>query len=193
MTSLQDYWWNWNGLCSTNSTNDSTHHVWNFPWSICLRVGSWCQCIWFGFLGPKSILSINQEKLCGFWKHVSLSGFFPLISSWSLLLCRQTHTTKLPDEKNWSLRKENQRCLDHQSFHEFSVLEIWRVAPFLITLIRVSVSVELCETEVCSLQIHLIGKCMTSKTHALGLLLYSQILLRHFPWRTFWNQPLLGN
>ena len=30
------------------------------------------------------------------------------------------YTTKLPYEKNSRLRKENQHCLDHQSFHEFS-------------------------------------------------------------------------
>ena len=42
----------------------------------------------------------NQEQLCGFWKHVSLWTFFPSWSSWSLLRCLQTHTTKLPDEKN---------------------------------------------------------------------------------------------
>ena len=33
----------------------------------------------------------NQKQLCGFWKHVSLSGFFPLQS---LLRCLQTHTNK---------------------------------------------------------------------------------------------------
>ena len=27
-------------------------HVWNFPWSVCLRVGFWCRCIWFGFWNP---------------------------------------------------------------------------------------------------------------------------------------------
>ena len=46
--------------------------------------------------------SIEQPM---FWKHVSLSGFFPLWSSWSLVRCFQTHTTKLPDGKNLRLRK----------------------------------------------------------------------------------------
>ena len=40
--------WYW-----TSTTNDSTHHVWNFPWSACLRVGFWCRCIWFGFWDPE--------------------------------------------------------------------------------------------------------------------------------------------
>ena len=72
-TSLQDYWWNWNGWCWTNTKDDSIHHVWNVPWSVCLRVGSWCQCIWFGSWGPNWFYQItNQEQLCGFWKHVSL-------------------------------------------------------------------------------------------------------------------------
>ena len=60
----------------------------------------------------------NQEQLCGFWKHVSLSGFFPLWSSWSLLRCLQTHTTKLPDDKNWRLREQNQHCPNHWSLLE---------------------------------------------------------------------------
>ena len=52
--------------------DDSIHHVWNFPWSVCLRVGCWCQCIWFGFWCPNWFDRItNQEQLCGFWNHVS--------------------------------------------------------------------------------------------------------------------------
>ena len=105
-TSRQDYWWNWNGLCWTNTKDDSIHHVWSFPLSMCLRVGFWCQCTWFGSWGPNWFDRItNQEQLCGFWKHVSLSGFFPLWSSWSLLRCLQTHTSKLPDEKIGRLRE----------------------------------------------------------------------------------------
>ena len=42
--------------------NDSIHHVWCFHWSACLRVGSWGQCIWFGFLGSKLIRSNNQAR-----------------------------------------------------------------------------------------------------------------------------------
>ena len=64
----------------TNTKDDSIHHVWNFPLLVCLRVGFWCQCIWFGFWGRNWFYrTTNQEQLCGFWKHVSLSGFFPLI------------------------------------------------------------------------------------------------------------------
>ena len=34
--------------------------------------------------------------------------------------------------KNWRLRKQNQHCLDHQSFHEFSfALEIYTGLPVL--------------------------------------------------------------
>ena len=56
--------------------NDSVHHLWNFPWSVCLRVGS-MYLIWI--LGSKLIRSnqTNLTRLCGFWKHVSMSGFFP--------------------------------------------------------------------------------------------------------------------
>ena len=43
-----------------------------FPWSVCLRVGSWCQCVWLGFWGPNWFDRItNQEQLCGFWNYVS--------------------------------------------------------------------------------------------------------------------------
>ena len=31
-------------------------------WLECRQVGSWCQCTWFGFLGPKLILSNNQSR-----------------------------------------------------------------------------------------------------------------------------------
>ena len=76
------------------------------PRSVCLRVGFWCQCIWFGSWGAIWFYqTTNQEQLCGFWKHVSLWDFSPLWSSWSQLRCLQTHTTKLPDEKNARLRK----------------------------------------------------------------------------------------
>ena len=65
-TSLQDYWWNWNGWCWTNTKDDSIHHVWNFPWSKCMRIGSWCQHIWFGSCGPNWFYqTTNQEQLCG--------------------------------------------------------------------------------------------------------------------------------
>ena len=56
----------------------------NFLWSVCLRVGFWCQCNWFGFWWFKLILSNNNpEQLCGFGIRVSLSGFFLI---WSLLI-----------------------------------------------------------------------------------------------------------
>ena len=43
---------------------DSTRHVWNFPWSACLRVGFWCQCIWFGSWNPNWFYqTTNQEQL----------------------------------------------------------------------------------------------------------------------------------
>ena len=51
--------------------------------SMCL---SWILCV--------QINSIKQPvKRNGFWKHVSLSDFFLLYSSWSLCRCFQTHTT----------------------------------------------------------------------------------------------------
>ena len=111
--------------------DDSTHHVWSFPLWVCLRVGSWCQCIRFGFWVPNWFYrTTNQEQLCGFWKHDSLSGFFPLWPSWSQLRCLQTHTTKLPDEKSWRLREENQHYPNHQSFHEISfAFDVFKVLP----------------------------------------------------------------
>ena len=42
-TSLKDNRWNWNGWCWKNTKDGSIHHVWNFPWSVCLRVGFWFQ------------------------------------------------------------------------------------------------------------------------------------------------------
>ena len=37
----------------------------------------------------------NQEQLCGFWRRVSLWGFFPSWSSWSLLRCLQRYAKNL--------------------------------------------------------------------------------------------------
>ena len=42
--------------------DDSIHHVWNFPLSTCLRFGSWCQCIWYGFFESNLILSNNKSR-----------------------------------------------------------------------------------------------------------------------------------
>ena len=50
-----------------------------FPLVKCLRVGFWCRCTWFGFVGPNWFDRItNQGQLCGSWKHVSLWDFFLL-------------------------------------------------------------------------------------------------------------------
>ena len=55
-----------------NTKDDSIHHVWNFPLSLCVRIGSWCRCIWFGSWCLNWFYqTTNQEQLCGFWKHVS--------------------------------------------------------------------------------------------------------------------------
>ena len=62
--------------------------------------------IWI--FGSKLILSNNQEQLCRFWKHVSLSDSFLWWSSSSLLRCPQTLTTKLLDAKTGRLREHNQ-------------------------------------------------------------------------------------
>ena len=65
-------------------------------------------------LGSKFTRTTNQEQLCGFWENLSLSDFFPLWSSWSVLCCLQTHTTKLPNEKIWRLRELNQHYPNHR-------------------------------------------------------------------------------
>ena len=44
--------WSWNGWYRINDEDCSTHHVWNSLQSTCLRIGIWCQCLGFGFLGP---------------------------------------------------------------------------------------------------------------------------------------------
>ena len=40
----------------------STHHVWTCSLPVCLRVGSWCRRIWFGFLGPGWFCQINPSS-----------------------------------------------------------------------------------------------------------------------------------
>ena len=57
----------------TNTKDESIHHMWSFPWSVCLRVGFWCQYNWFESWCPNWFYeTTNQKKLCGFWKYVSL-------------------------------------------------------------------------------------------------------------------------
>ena len=106
---------NWTGQCSTNTKDDSIHHVWNFSLSACLRVGFWCQCVCFGSWCPKwCYRTTNQEQLCGFWKHVSLPGFFPLWSSWSLLRCLRTHTKFLARRIDlWGNKINIVQIIDH--------------------------------------------------------------------------------
>ena len=71
-TSLQDYWWNWNGWCWTNSKDDSIDHVWNFPLS--KMYANWflvsTYLIWI--LGSKLILSNNQSRATLWVKVTSL-------------------------------------------------------------------------------------------------------------------------
>ena len=82
------------------------------------------------FLGPNWFDRItNQAQLCGSWKRVSLWDFFLFWSSWSLLRCLQTHTTKLPDGKIWRLREHNQHYPSHWSLYEIATPVI-RVSPF---------------------------------------------------------------
>ena len=71
------------------STKKSTENVfgWNFQWMKSFLDES-------VFYRPKWFYrTTNQEQLSGFWKHVSLSGFFPWKSSWSLLRGLNTRTT----------------------------------------------------------------------------------------------------
>ena len=64
----------------------TSHHAWNCPLSVCLWVGFWCQCIWFGSLGPEWFCQItHQAQLCGFGIHVSLLDFCLWWQSWSSL------------------------------------------------------------------------------------------------------------
>ena len=87
--------------------------------SICLRLDSWCQCTWFGSWGPNWFYSNNQSRAT-LWVLepcliVGLLLYDPLDHCFVI-----THTTKLPYKKHQRLKKENQHCLDHQSFHETS-------------------------------------------------------------------------
>ena len=86
--------------------DDSIRHVWNFLWLECRQVGFWCQCIWFGFLGPNKLdRTTSQEQL----ETCLIVGLLETLwSSWSLLRCLQTHTTKLLDAKIRRLREHNQ-------------------------------------------------------------------------------------
>ena len=68
----------------------------------------------------------KQAQLCGFWKRVSLWDSFPLRSSWSLLRCPQTETTKLLDAKTGRLREHSQYYSARLSFLEIFVPCHWQ-------------------------------------------------------------------
>ena len=50
-----------NSWYSTNEEDGSNHHAWNYFQPTCQQVGSWCQHIWFGFLGSELTRSNNQS------------------------------------------------------------------------------------------------------------------------------------
>ena len=62
-TSLQDNWWNCNGWCWTNTKDDYIRHMWNFPLSICRRVGV---IVFNSHLGVH-IDSIKQQSTATLW------------------------------------------------------------------------------------------------------------------------------
>ena len=106
-TSLQDCWWNCNGWCWTSTKDGSTNHEWNFLLSECLRVGSWCQCIWLGFLGPNLILSNNQSRAT-LW--VLETSFIVWLLPFLIILIiaslsSKMYNKKLPYKKKSRLRK----------------------------------------------------------------------------------------
>ena len=55
---------------------------------------------------------IDLDLRSGFWKHVSLSDFFPFWSSWSLFRCFQTQTTMILVAKIERLREQNRHYLN---------------------------------------------------------------------------------
>ena len=79
-TSLQDNWWNWNGWCWTNRKDGSTHHVWNFLWSTCLRVGFLVSTYLIWMLASKLILS-NYQLSATLWflETCLIVGLLPLM------------------------------------------------------------------------------------------------------------------
>ena len=54
--------------------------MWNFPWSVCLRLGFWSQCIWFGFWGPNWFDRKNQSRATLWvWDACLVVGLLPLM------------------------------------------------------------------------------------------------------------------
>ena len=49
-------------LRHTNEEHCLIHHVWNYFWSICLRVHVWCQCIESVFFKSRLVLLNKQSK-----------------------------------------------------------------------------------------------------------------------------------
>ena len=92
----------------TDGEEDSIHHMWYFPWSICLwSVFLWCQCILFGSWGQNWFYqTTNQEQLSvgsGNMSHCWTSAFHYHLDHCFVVF--KHIQTKLPSEKNWRLKK----------------------------------------------------------------------------------------
>ena len=164
-TSLQDYWWNWNGWCSTNTKKmipfitceiSLSQHVCELP----LGVNVFDLDLGIQIDSIKQPIKSNSVG-SGYMSHCRASSIYDHLDHCFVVfkdiqqsfLTRRIHV--------WG----NQHCLDHQSFHEFSFATIRshkssagipsNLNPASKEMI--SASVELCETEVCFLHLQLVG------------------------------------
>ena len=166
-------------MAVVEQTQKMIHHVWRFPWSVRLRVGFWCLCSWFGFLGSKLIRSNNQSSTTLWVLDVCLIvGLLPfMVILITASLSSNTHN-KASWFENWTFEgvsyhgKQRVSPLYHGSESCFQRLKqsdpINRVQVYRPTLKMISDSVELCETEICFLHIQLIGtNVWLPKTHTM--------------------------
>ena len=158
--------------------------VWNFFWLEYLRAGFWCRCIWFGFLGPSWFdRTTNQAQLCGSLKNVSLWDFFPLMIILITASLSSNTYNKVSWCEDWTFEGTQSIWFNTlvipRDFWFSSVTTglpglslVWIVFPRTETIRshksraqsdpinreqESSDFVELCESEVCFLHIHLIG------------------------------------
>ena len=172
----------WGGWCWTNEEDCSTHHMWNYLWSLCLRVDVWCRGIQ---INP--IKQPIQSNSVGSW-HVSHLNHGFIVSETNNIAPNREDLTL---DETWStLFRSRLTCLVGCRFFMWSMvlrdklpcdfwpldLLIWfgeewntsitksqRSSAWIPSMRKpasremISSSVELCETEVCFLHIQLTG------------------------------------
>ena len=97
-----------------STTNDSTHHAWNFLWSKYQLVGFWCRCILIWILESRLIRSNNQSRAT-LWvlETCRIVGLLPLIIILITALLSSNTYNKASWRADWTIWGNGINILHH--------------------------------------------------------------------------------